>query len=78
MLGTGMSSITLVAPERQWSKARCGPLAPQTRRAQPFCPVVVTDAPLTVADTRLDPRFAQSPFVTGAPHIVFRRATLTP
>ncbi|ACB79731.1 diguanylate cyclase with GAF sensor [Methylorubrum populi BJ001] len=70
MLGTGMSSITLVAPERQWFKARCGPLAPQTPRAQAFCPVVVeTEAPLTVADARLDPRFAESPFVTGAPNI---------
>ena len=70
MLGTGMSSITLIAPERQWFKARCGPLAPETTRAQAFCPIVVeTDAPLTVPDARLDPRFARSPFVTGAPHI---------
>ncbi|CAO4150074.1 diguanylate cyclase domain-containing protein [Methylorubrum aminovorans] len=70
VLGTGMSSITLIAPERQWFKARCGPLAPQTTRAQAFCPVVVeTEAPLTVADARLDPRFAESPFVTGAPNI---------
>jgi len=70
MLGTGMSSITLIAPERQWFKARCGPLAPETVRAQAFCPVVVeTEAPLTVADARLDPRFAESPFVTGAPSI---------
>ena len=70
MLGTGMSSITLIAPERQWFKARCGPLAPETARAQAFCPVVVeTEAPLTVADARLDPRFAESPFVTGSPYI---------
>ncbi|SFL57688.1 diguanylate cyclase domain-containing protein [Methylorubrum salsuginis] len=70
MLGTSMSSITLIAPERQWFKARCGPLAPETVRAQTFCPVVVeTDAPLTVADARLDPRFAASPFVTGSPNI---------
>lgn len=70
MLGTGMSSVTLIAPERQWFKARCGPLAPETPRAQAFCPVVVEfDAPLTVGDARLDPRFADSPFVTGAPNI---------
>lgn len=70
MLGTGMSSITLVAPERQWFKARCGPLAAETQRAQAFCPVVFeTEAPLIVADTSLDPRFATSLFVTGAPHI---------
>ncbi|CAO4178475.1 diguanylate cyclase domain-containing protein [Methylorubrum populi] len=70
MLGTGMSSITLIAPERQWFKARCGPLASETARAQAFCPIVVeNEAPLTVADARLDPRFAESPFVKGAPNI---------
>ncbi len=70
MLGTRMSSITLVAPERQWFKARCGPLAPETTRTDAFCPVVVeTEAPLIVVDARLDSRFAQSPFVTGAPNI---------
>lgn len=70
LLGTSMSSITLITPERQWFKARCGPLAPETPREQAFCPVVVeTEAPLTVADARLDARFADSPFVTGAPNI---------
>jgi GAF domain-containing protein len=70
MLGTGMSSITLVASERQWFKARCGPLAAETQRDHAFCPVVFeTEAPLIVPDTSLDPRFATSLFVTGAPHI---------
>ncbi|MBP33667.1 diguanylate cyclase [Methylobacterium sp.] len=70
MLGTGMSSITLIDPERQWFKARCGPLAAETPRAQAFCPVVFeTEAPLIVADAKLDRRFEASPFVTGAPNI---------
>jgi len=70
MLGTSMSSITLIDPERQWFKARCGPLAPETPRTGAFCPIVFeTEAPLTIADACLDPRFATSPFVTGAPHI---------
>ncbi|UHC19462.1 diguanylate cyclase [Methylobacterium currus] len=70
MLGTRMSSITLIDPERQWFKARCGPLAPETTRAGAFCPVVFeTEAPLIVADARLDPRFAASQFVTGSPNI---------
>lgn len=70
MLGTSMSSITLVDPERQWFKARCGPLAPETQRAGAFCPVVFeTEAPLCVPDARSDPRFAGSPFVTSAPNI---------
>lgn len=72
MLGTSMSSVTLIAPERQWFKARCGPLAADTPRAQAFCPVVFeTEAPLIVADAKLDPRFAASPFVTNAPNIRF-------
>lgn len=45
MLGTPMSSITLVAPERQWFKARCGPLAPETTRTHAFCPVAVEKHP---------------------------------
>jgi diguanylate cyclase (GGDEF)-like protein len=70
LLGTGMASITLVDTERQWFKARSGPLAPQTTREHAFCPVVVeTEAPLIVADATLDPRFATSPFVTGTPYI---------
>lgn len=70
MLGTSMSSITLVDSERQWFKARCGPLAPETPRTGAFCPTVIeTEKPLTVADARLDPRFAASPFVAGAPYI---------
>jgi diguanylate cyclase (GGDEF)-like protein len=70
MLGTGMASITLIDPERQWFKARCGPLAAETSRAQALCPIVFeTEAPLTIADASRDPRFAESPFVTGAPNI---------
>lgn len=70
MLGTSMASITLIDAERQWFKARCGPLEAETSRAQALCPIVVeTEAPLILADARLDPRFAKSPFVTGAPNI---------
>jgi diguanylate cyclase (GGDEF)-like protein len=70
MAGTSMSSITLVDAKRQWFKARCGPLAAATARAQAFCPVVFeTERPLIVADARLDHRFVASPFVIGQPHI---------
>ncbi|WP_061929959.1 diguanylate cyclase domain-containing protein [Aureimonas sp. AU22] len=72
MLGTSMSSITLIDPERQWFKARCGPLAPSTARGPALCTAVFeSEASMTVADARLDPRFADSPFVTGAPHVRF-------
>ncbi len=40
MLGTSMSSITLIDPERQWFKARCGPWHPRPpagRRCVPPC-----------------------------------------
>lgn len=70
MLGVSMASVTLVDAERQWFKARCGPLAPETPRVGAFCPVVFeTEAPLTIPDATLDPRFAKSPFVVGAPNI---------
>ncbi len=70
MLGTSMSSLTLIDSERQWFKARCGPLAAETPRAHAFCPVVFeTERALTVADASLDPRFALNPYVLGAPGI---------
>ncbi|WAJ27234.1 sensor domain-containing diguanylate cyclase [Antarcticirhabdus aurantiaca] len=72
MLGTSMSSVTLIDPERQWFKARCGPLAPWTARGPALCAVVFeSEAPMTVADASLDPRFADNPFVVGEPHIRF-------
>jgi GAF domain-containing protein len=72
MLGTSMASITLLDTDRQWFKARRGPMAPETPRAGAFCPIVIeTEAPLVVADASLDMRFATSAFVTGAPNIRF-------
>ena len=72
LLGTTMSSITLIDPERQWFKARCGPLAPQTARGPAFCTLVFeSEAPMIVADARQDPRFAANPFVAGEPNIRF-------
>ncbi|WP_279574522.1 diguanylate cyclase [Methylobacterium sp. J-088] len=65
-----MSSITLIDPERQGFKVRCGLLAAETPRAQAFCPIVFeTEAPLIVPDAKLDPRFGAGPFVTKAPNI---------
>ncbi|MBB3952970.1 sensor domain-containing diguanylate cyclase [Aureimonas jatrophae] len=72
MLGTSMSSVTLIDPERQWFKARCGPLAPWTERGPALCTAVFeSEAPVTVSDASLDPRFGDSRFVTGEPHIRF-------
>jgi diguanylate cyclase (GGDEF)-like protein len=72
MLGTSMSSVTLIDRERQWFKARCGPLAPETARGPAFCNIVFeTEAPLVVADASRDLRFTANPFVIGEPNIRF-------
>ncbi|WP_279483866.1 diguanylate cyclase domain-containing protein [Aureimonas sp. SK2] len=72
MLATSMSSVTLIDPERQWFKARCGPLAPWTERGPALCAAVFeSEASVSVADASLDPRFAGSRFVTGEPNIRF-------
>jgi len=70
MLGTSMSSITLFDADRQWFKARRGPLAPETERQPALCAAVFeSEQPIVVGDARIDERFATSRFVTGAPHI---------
>ncbi|RIY00837.1 diguanylate cyclase [Aureimonas flava] len=70
LLGTRMASFTLIDADRQWFKARCGPLAQETERASALCTAVFEgEEPMAVADASADPRFAASPFVTGAPHI---------
>lgn len=72
MLGTSMSSVTMIDTDRQWFKARCGPLASETARAPAFCTVVVeTEAALVIGDASVDPRFAGNPFVVGAPQVRF-------
>lgn len=70
MLRTDMSSITLFDADRQWFKARCGPLAPETERQPALCAAVFeSEQPIIVGDARGDDRFAKSRFVTGAPYV---------
>jgi len=72
MLGTSMSSVTLFDAERQWFKARRGPLAPETERGPALCAAVFeSEQPVMVGDACTDERFADSRFVTGAPHVRF-------
>ncbi|HEX7874939.1 MAG TPA: GAF domain-containing protein [Sphingobium sp.] len=68
-----ISLISLVDAERQWFKARHGLDVAETDRRISFCTVAVDQADdfLIVPDARRDPRFADSPLVTGAPNIRF-------
>ncbi len=62
LLDTSMSSITLIDAERQWFKARCGPLAAETERGPALCTVVSRPRrPFWSRDARLDARFAANP-----------------
>lgn len=65
--------ISFVDEHRQWFKACVGVTATETPRAVSFCTHAVETPTSTfiVTDARLDPRFADSPLVTGPPHVVF-------
>jgi diguanylate cyclase (GGDEF)-like protein len=64
--------ISLVGSDTQWFKSRCGFTAQYTSRDVSFCGhAILTDEPLVVPDAARDPRFADNPVVTGAPHVRF-------
>jgi diguanylate cyclase (GGDEF)-like protein len=70
ILGVPMATVTLVDRDRQWFMAHRGMPSQQTPRAISFCTETIQQRePLIVPDARLDPRFADSPLVTGEPHI---------
>jgi GAF domain-containing protein len=65
-----MAMVSLVDRDRQWFKSRQGLEAKETSRAVSFCDHTVRGSePLVVSDALSDPRFCNSPLVTGAPHI---------
>lgn len=64
--------ITLLDSERQWFKARIGTQVCETGRDISFCShAILRDDTMVVEDALQDPRFADNPLVTGAPHIRF-------
>ena len=64
--------VTLVDAERQWFKARVGTQVCETGRDVSFCAhAILHDEIMVVEDALQDPRFADNPLVTGAPHIRF-------
>jgi len=64
--------ITLLDVDRQWFKARVGTEVCETGRDISFCShAILRDDTMVVEDALQDPRFADNPLVTGAPHIRF-------
>ncbi|MBI5881966.1 MAG: PAS domain S-box protein [Elusimicrobia bacterium] len=69
---TPFATISLIDSERQWFKSRQGLEVCETPRGISFCSHgILSDRPLVVPDATLDPRFADSPLVTGETGIRF-------
>lgn len=69
--GTPVSLVSLIDCQRQWFKASHGLDIVESPRDLAFCSHVVHDgAALIIADTRLDPRVADNPYVTEPPHFL--------
>lgn len=72
LFGAPIALISLVDRDRLDFKARCGLDAVTIERDVAFCAhAVLGDAVFLVRDTAEDPRFAQNPLLTGAPHARF-------
>ncbi len=70
LIGTPISLISLVDRRRQWFKARVGLTSQETPRNYAFCAHAICGTEvLDVPDATKDPRFAENPLVTDAPHI---------
>lgn len=67
LTGSPTAMVSLVDADRQWFKSRFGTEARQTPRDISFCThaILTPDQPFLVADATRDPRFAESPLVTG-------------
>ena len=65
--------VSLVDSERLWFKSRVGLEARETPRSLSFCSTAIErpQEMLIVPDAQLDPRFRDSPLVTGEPGIRF-------
>ena len=67
-----IAAVVLLDAERQWFKSVKGFDAQETPREFSFCTHALTSGDvLIVPDTKLDPQFADHPFVTGEPFVRF-------
>lgn len=71
--GAATALISLVASKRNWFAGIANYPEPDQCRWTSFCTHVVAHpgAPLWIADTNLDFRFATNPYVVGEPHVRF-------
>jgi hypothetical protein len=66
LTGASNAVINLIDAERQWQAAAFGVERGEVRREESMCAAaVVHRETVSVADSRLDPRFSSSPFVAG-------------
>lgn len=71
-LGCQIVLISLLDEQRQWFKSRQGLEVCETSRDISFCGhAILGEGLFQVPDTLVDPRFADNPLVTAAPHIRF-------
>jgi GAF domain-containing protein len=70
---TPISLITLLDDRRQWFKSATGLEIKETPIEYAFCSHAIQHPSeiMVVPDSRKDERFANNPYVTGEPHIVF-------
>lgn len=67
--------ISLLDVEREWIKARVGPLTGALLREAALCPAALEmDGPLVIEDLRADERYSGHPLVTQVPYARFYAA----
>lgn len=70
---TPVAAISFIDESRQWFKSKIGLSVSEYPRSKTFCAhtLLSSEKILAVHDTRLDPRFADTPLVTATPAIIF-------